>query len=102
MEFVPVLWNSSWLVFSRKLDVSIRLLLLLLLILLLLMLWLWLLLLLFLLLLLLWLWLLLLLLLLLLLFMAEVVQLEPSVEAGVLRCTPSWFLVGRVWTDGVT
>ena len=69
VEFVPVLWNSSWLVFSRKLDVSIRLLLLLLL---------------------------------LLLFMAEVVQLEPSVEAGVLRCTPSWFLVGRVWTDDVT
>ena len=33
--------------------------------------------------------------------MAEVVQVEPSVEAGVLRCTPSWFLVGRVWTDGV-
>ena len=96
--FVPVLWNSSWLVFSRKVDVSIRLLLLLLLILLLLMLWLWLLLLLLLQL----LWLLLLLLLLLLLFMAEVVQLEPSVEAGVLRCTPSWFLVGRVWTDDVT
>ena len=101
VEFVPVLWNNLWLVFSRKVDVSIRMLLLLF-ILLLLMLWLWLLLLLFLLLLLLWLWLLLLLLLLLLLFMAEVVQLEPSVEAGVLRCTPSWFLVGRVWTDGVT
>ena len=85
VEFVPVLWNSSWLVFSRKVDVSMWMLLLLF-ILLLLMLWLWLLLLL-----LLWLWLLLL-----LLLVAEVVQLEPSVEAGVLRCTPSWFLVGRV------